>query len=187
MPTILQNKPLLIAAALLLAVLATWGSRERTWTKTTEATTKTIETLTTEKKTAVDAKTALETQMKSDSEETEELIPMQFPDGTVAMITRRSKRTLQEAITKATTESSTRIAELEHRVAELTSTSKTAETETTKNAPRWAAQIEIPILNSGDITAYRAGAGFNLGALTVGVLNPTAAIFQPYLTTQLRF
>lgn len=185
MPTI--DWKIYALAAALLACLTTWGARERSWTKTTEATTKTIERLTVEKTTAVDARTALEAESKSEAEETEEVVPVQMPNGQIAYITRKTSRTVQEAITKATSESSTRIAELERKLTEATSTSKTAETETIKNAPRWAAQIEVPILNSGDITAYRAGAGFNLGALTVGVLNPTALIFQPYLTTQLRF
>ena len=174
-------------ATALLACLATWGSRERSWTKTTEATTKTIEALTLEKKTAIDAKTQLEAESRSADEETEEVVPVQMPNGQIAYITRKTSRSVQEAITKATTESSTRISELERRLTEATSTSKTAEAETTKPAPRWAAQIEIPILSSSDITAYRAGAGLNFGALTVGVLNPTAARFEPYLTTQLRF
>lgn len=172
--------------ALLLAVLATWGSRERTWTKTTEATSKTIEKLTVEKQTAIDAKTSAETQAKSDAETTEEVVPVQMPNGQIAYITKKTSRTVQEAITKATTESSTRIAELERRLTEATSTSKTAETETTKNAPRWAAKLETPILRYDDISAYRLGAGMNFGGLTIGVINPTTTIF-PMLTTDIRF
>lgn len=185
MPTFDKKTVALIVA--IFGVLASWGARERTWTKTSETTSKTIEALQTEKATLTQAKTALETQLKSASEETEELTPMQFPDGTVAMITRRSKRTVQEAITKATSESLTKIAELERRLTEATSTSKTAEAETVKSAPRWAAMIEAPVLNYSDITAYRAGLGLNFGALTVAVTNPTALILQPYLSTAIRF
>jgi hypothetical protein len=173
-------------AGLLLAALASWGSRERTWTKTSESTTKTIEALTAEKQTAIDAKTALETQLKSDTDTTEEVVPIQMPNGQIAYITKKTSRTVQEAITRATSESKTRIAELERRLTEATSTSKTAEIETVKAAPRWYAGTDWQPLAAG-AAAFTPQLGMNIGPLTIYAAHPLALELAPRIGAGLRF
>lgn len=174
-------------AAALLGVLSTWGSREYIWTKTSETTTKTIEALQTEKATLKNEKSQLESRANSGAESTEETIPVQLPNGQVHMMTRKTSRTFQEVIQKIQTESQTKIAELERRLTEATATSRTAEADSAKSAPRWAISADVPLLGLQDISKYRGRAATNLGPYSVGVAHDIAPVFFPYLTAGFQF
>lgn len=174
------------AIGLLLAALIAWGSRESLHIKESQATSKTVLALQEEKKTLQTSKAELETQMKSDSEETEELIPMQFPDGTVAMITRRSKRTLQEAISKAKSESSTQILELTKRNETLEAKLKTFEKDQVKSSPRWMTGLDWKPMSQG-AEALAPRLGMNFGPLSIYASHAISSQLEPHAGIDLRY
>jgi len=173
--------------ALVIAVigmLTTWGAREKNWSKRTEESLRMISTLESDKKTLLDQKTELESQIKSDSETSEEVVPVQMPNGSIAYITRKTSKTVQEAISKATSESRTQIAELTHQISELTTTKSSDEKLQIKSAPRWNVVADVDLLTA---TSWSAGAGMNLGSLSLSVLNPVALTFAPRAMLAIRF
>lgn len=171
---------------LLLACLTTWGSRERSWSKRTEEQTQQIQTLNADKQTLATQKSTLEQEMKSDEETTEEVVPVQMPNGQIAYITRKTSKTVQEAIQRATSESQTRIDELTRQVTELKQTKKTDEHETVKTAPRWYAGADWQPLKTDSLNII-PHLGINLGSLTIYAGHPVGLDFEPHIGAGLRF
>lgn len=164
--------PLLLV---LLACLAAWGSRERTWTQH-------IETLTTENKNLTTSLSRVKMErdeFKRSSETAEDVEPVLLPDGTVAYATHRTSRTVETAMH----ESQDQIEKLTKELSELKSKSVSTTTETVKSAPMWNAVVGWDPLNA----AYYAGAGVNLGPLSLDLDNPVALDFRPRLTGMIRF
>jgi len=148
-------------AVLLLAALAAWGSRERTWTKQVDQLTKEKTTLT---ENLAKQKTENESlRRETDATEvTEPMIVKVNGKDQVVMVTRKTSRTVEVAMRQATEQ----IAQFKQQVSELQMKLSTKETETVKPSPKWAVSLGWDPLADTETQRWRAGLGLNLGPLT---------------------
>lgn len=165
--------------ALTLAALAAWGSRERTWSKTTEQY-QTEQTRLT--KSLAQLKTENESLQRS-TEEVVETVPIQMPNGQIAYITRKSSKTFEAAMRSSTE----RLNSLTTQVTDLKVKLSLKETETTKSAPRWYAGLDWQPLQGQSLAAFSPQLGINIGTLTIYAAHPLALEFAPHVGVGLRF
>lgn len=167
--------PVIALGVLLLAVLAAWGSRERTWSKQVDSLTIEIKTVTSESETL----RSQVTQLRKDSETAETIEPVLLPNGQVAYITHRTSKTVEMAMSQ----SNEQIKDLTKQIDDLKAKSTTKETETVKSAPMW----NVVVGWEPTTATYYAGAGVNLGPLSLDLDNPLSLQLRPRLTGMIRF
>jgi hypothetical protein len=126
--------------------------------------------------------TDTQTALKSSHHSTETIEPILLPNGQIAYVTRRTSQTLEESLTTMRQNYEQKIQQTQAKVTELEERIKQSETETIKSAPMWNAVVEADLNQS-----YAAGAGVNLGPLSVSVINPLALEFRPRAALMLRF
>lgn len=180
-----------IMAALVLGVLATWGSRERSWSKQVEALTLSESRATAVATTATAKVQSLELQLHTEVAKAYErgrrTSKETLPNGTVRETTEDFERSSELAKAELAIKqldsykselatAQTAVTSLSHRVNEL-------EVEVVKSAPMWNVVAGWEVLGGG----YYAGGGMNLGALSVSVENPVSLVLEPRLTGMLRF
>lgn len=168
--------------ALALAVLAAWGSREHTWTKTTEQY-QTEQTRLT--KSLAQLRTENESLQRS-TEEVETTEPMVIKvngKDQVVMVTRKTSKTIETAMRTATEQ----LNSLTTQVTDLKVKLSLKETEVTKSAPRWYAGLDWQPLQGQGPSAFSPQLGINIGTLTIYAAHPLALEFAPHVGVGLRF
>lgn len=164
-------------AALLLAALAAWGSREVTTIHRTEELNLAITTLTDQKKTLETRATDLERQVRTAQDTAEEIVPVQMPNGQIAYTTRRTSRTVQETIQRIREEARIEVEQAREELAKLQAARRTEDKETVKAAPRWAVAGAWAPYAPDPLARIRAGLGMNLGPLTgLATIAPGGAV-----------
>lgn len=162
-------------AALLLAALAAWGSREVTSIHRTEELSSAINALKDEKKTLETRATDLERQVRTAQDTAEEIVPVQMPNGQIAYTTRRTSRTVQETIQRIREEARIEVAQVREELAKLQAAKRTEDKETVKAAPKWAMAAAWDPYAEDPLARYRLGPGMNIGPLTgLATLAPAA-------------
>ena len=166
------------AIVMLLAVLATWGSRERTWTKQ-------LEQVTAEKKTLSDTlaiQRAQNEQLRKDTETVESIEPVLLANGTTAYATHRTSKTIETAMRQSTEQ----IAQFKQQISDLQVKLTTKETGSVKSAPKFMAGIDWKPMSPG-ANAFMPKLGMNIGALTIYAGHPIQLALEPHVGLDLRF
>lgn len=156
--------------ALALAALTAWGSRERSWSKTTEQY-QTEQTRMT--KSLAQLRTENESLQRS-IEEVVEIVPVQMPNGQIAYTTRKTSKTVETAMRSATEQ----LNSLTTQVTDLKVKLSLKETETIKSAPRWYVGVDWQPLKGTALAAFMPEAGINIGTLTIKAGHPLELKFD---------
>jgi type II secretory pathway pseudopilin PulG len=169
------NRYAIIVGALLLAILAAWGSRERKWQKE-------VEQLTSQKQVISDQLAIQKTENSSlrKESETQETIEPVLVGGQVAYVTKRTSRTIETAMKQATEQ----IARLNSQITDLQVKLSSKESETVKSAPFWNVTGGWHAISG----SYTVGAGVNLGPISLTLENPVLPLaLEPGVRVMLRF
>lgn len=176
-----RNWALYVVLVLLLAALAAWGSRERSWSKQ-------VETWSTERTTlnsTIASQKQTNEQLQKDSESTETIEPVMV-GGQVAYVTHRTSKTVERAMRQVNEQ----MASLTQQNKELMMKLSSKETETVKSAPVWnivAGYQPATAYWGGTLPDfYYVGGGMNLGPLSLTLDNPVAFELRPRLTAMIR-
>lgn len=165
-------------AALILAVLAAWGSRERSWSKQ-------VDEMKNEKIKLTESLAIQRTQneqLRKDTETSEVTEPMVVKvngKDQVVMVTRKTSKTVETAIKQATEQ----VAILKDQITDLQVKLSSKEKEVIKSSPLWNIAAGWEPLAGG----YYLGAGMNLGPISMIVDNPVSMELKPKLTAMIRF
>jgi hypothetical protein len=162
-------------AALILAALAAWGSRERSYKKeliqqstARDLAEERVKTVTTEKET-------LQKQLTRATEANRKRREERRPDGTIIITEDEVTRITENATETATRSAKVELEEARAKISELEVKIKVKESETIKSAPRWAAGYDFDAFAPVDVQ-HRGAVGANFGPLTFLVsLAPTGA------------
>jgi hypothetical protein len=164
------NKKYLIGGAVLvLALLASFGARERSWIKEVSEVRKSLET---EREISASLKTeksTLETALKKTERRVKKRVPVQMPDGSIAYAEEEIAETFEEATSSLKRDFEAKLATERQRSASLEATLKSKEIEVVRSAPRWALLTGFDLLAPTRLDRARVGGGMNFGPLTAGL------------------
>jgi hypothetical protein len=168
-----------IFLAIAVALLLTWGSRERTHIKVEETLTLKLTESETKSKSLSDK---LETTVKErDLAVTE--VETHNTDGSWTRTKVLLDKTKESIVTSLKTENLTLTTENTSLRQKVSLYEKTV----VKSAPMWNALVSVPVLAYADVTQYQIGGGMNLGPISLSVVNPLALKFDPRLQGMIRF
>lgn len=177
------NKPLLAVLALLLVVLAAWGSRETTHKKERTEAEQRVASLTEQVTKAEKARTESEQRHRSEINAWKKRVVVVNADGSRTETEEETSQAVQETEQRLRTEYESTLATARTETEKLTKRIQELETTTVKSAPRWLALVE----NEPLAGTWHAGAGINLGPVSIYGSNPVLPELRPRVGLALRF